>query len=184
MSPQPVPAGANPPFDVNAVIEIPVGCSVKYEMDKGLGLLRVDRFLLGAMHYPANYGYIPGTLSADGDPCDILVLETPPLLPGSLIACRPIGVLLMEDEAGHDEKILAVPVDRVQPRTSCIRSVEELPPGAREAILDFFVNYKRLEKGKWTKADCFLEVRDAERTIAEAIRRAGGTCEFPPRIEE
>ncbi len=184
MTQQSIPAGANPPFDVNAVIEIPAGCSVKYEMDKALGVLRVDRFLLGAMHYPANYGYIPGTLSADGDPCDILVLETPPLLPGSLIACRPIGVLLMEDEAGHDEKILAVPIDRVQPRTACIRDVEDLPPGVKEAIMDFFQNYKRLEKDKWVKADCFLDVRDAERTIAEAIRRAGGTCDETVRIEE
>ena len=173
MTRQGIPAGDDPPRDVNALIEIPAGSSVKYEMDKSLGVLRVDRFLQGAMHYPANYGYIPSTLSEDGDPCDILVVEAPPLVPGSLIRCRVIGVLLMTDEAGPDEKILAVPADGLQPRTAPVRSVADLPPGCTDAILDFFTNYKRLEPGKWVKADGFLGTDEAEHLVAAAVARFG-----------
>ena len=171
MTPFAIPAGNNPPRDINALIEIPAGSSVKYEMDKQLGVLRVDRLLRGAMHYPGNYGYIPSTLSEDGDPCDILVLEAPPLVPGALIRCRPVGVLLMTDEAGPDEKILAVPADNLHPRFAAIRSVDDLPPGLTEAIHDFFMGYKRLEPGKWVKGGRLLGVDDAERLIAAAVAR-------------
>ena len=156
---------------MNVLIEIASGGAVKYELDKEFGVLRVDRFLAGANHYPANYGFIPGTLSDDGDPCDILVVCTPPLAPGALIACRPVGALLMRDEAGSDEKILAVPVDKVQPATAHIRDVTDLPPGMADQIADFFATYKNLEKGKWVKTEGVVGRAEAERLIMDGVRR-------------
>jgi inorganic pyrophosphatase len=144
--------GHNAPWDVNVVIEIPVGGPpVKYELDKESGALFVDRFLHTAMYYPANYGFIPHTISADGDPVDALVLNREPVVPGAVIRARPIGVLLMEDEAGQDEKLLMVPVDKLHPYYSTVKSVEDLPAIVKEQIAHFFEHYKDLEKNKWVK---------------------------------
>ena len=130
-----IPTGVNPPFDVNAVIEIPQGGEpVKYELDKASGAMFVDRFLHTAMFYPGNYGFIPHTLSADGDPCDVLVVGQVPVVSGAVIRCRPIGALLMEDEAGLDEKIVAVPVDALHPFYSGVTSYRDLPPILSEQI--------------------------------------------------
>ena len=142
--------GPNPPKDIHAVIEIPLGgAPVKYELDKASGALRVDRFLHTAMFYPGNYGFIPHTLSADGDPCDVLVVSQVQVVPGAIVRCRPVGALMMEDEAGGDEKIIAVPVDALAPFYSNIRSYRDLPPIMCEQIAHFFQHYKDLEKGKW-----------------------------------
>jgi inorganic pyrophosphatase len=144
--------GKNVPWDVNVIIEIPCGGSpVKYEIDKNSGAMFVDRFLHTAMYYPANYGFIPKTLAADGDPVDALVAGSTPVVPGAVIRCRPIGVLIMEDEAGHDEKILMVPVDQLNPYYSAIKSYEDLPSILRDQIAHFFEHYKDLEHEKWVK---------------------------------
>ncbi|HYD99248.1 MAG TPA: inorganic diphosphatase [Alphaproteobacteria bacterium] len=147
-----IPPGKNPPWDVNVIIEVPIGGDpVKYEMDKESGALYVDRFLHTAMHYPCNYGFIPHTLSGDGDPCDVLAVGRRPIIPGAVLRCRPIGVLYMEDEGGLDEKILAVPVDKLHPFYSDVKSYEDLPPILTEQIAHFFAHYKDLEKNKWVK---------------------------------
>lgn len=165
-----IPTGANPPYDVNAVIEIPQGGEpVKYEMDKASGALFVDRFLHTAMFYPGNYGFIPHTLAEDGDPCDILVVGPTPVVPGAVIRCRPIGALMMEDEAGKDEKILAVPVDKLHPFHSGISSWRQLPSIMTEQIAHFFQHYKDLEKGKWTNVVRWGEADEAAQLISEGI---------------
>src|ERR1700742_2462412 len=136
-----IPAGRNPPKDVNVLIEIPAGgLPVKYEMDKSSGALFVDRFLHTAMFYPGNYGFIPHTKSSDGDPCDVIIPGQIPVVPGAVVRCRPIGALLMEDEAGHDEKILAVPVDALHPFYNNVRSYQDLPPILCEQIAHFFTH--------------------------------------------
>jgi len=169
-----IAVGRDPPRDVNALIEIPLGGpSVKYEIDKESGALLVDRFLHTAMFYPGNYGFIPGTLSSDGDPCDVLVVGQVPVVPGCIIRCRPVGALLMEDEAGGDEKILAVPVDALHPFYAGIRSYEDLPPILREQIAHFFQHYKDLEQGKWTKITGWKGPTVAEELIMEGVERAG-----------
>ncbi len=163
-----IPVGPNPPYDIYAVIEIPQGGEpVKYEMDKASGALFVDRFLHTAMFYPGNYGFIPHTLSEDGDPCDVLVVGPTPVVPGAVIRCRPIGALLMEDEAGKDEKILAVPVDKLHPFHSDISSWRQLPSIMTEQIAHFFQHYKDLEKGKSTRIIGWAEPEET----AELIRR-------------
>lgn len=168
-----IPVGKNPPKDVNAVIEIPLGgVPVKYEIDKESGALFVDRFLHTAMFYPGNYGFIPHTLSADGDPCDVLVVSQVPVVPGAVIRCRPVGALVMEDEAGGDEKILAVPVDALHPFYTGIQSYRDLPPIMCEQMAHFFQHYKDLEKGKWVTIVRWLDAADAEKLIVEAIERA------------
>src|SRR5690606_2109812 len=130
-----IPIGHNPPSDINALVEIPQGgVPVKYELDKESGVLQVDRFLHTAMYYPGNYGFIPHTLSGDGDPCDIMVVSQVPVVPGAIIRCRPVGALLMEDESGQDEKILAVPVDALHPFYTGIRSYQDLPAVMCEQI--------------------------------------------------
>ena len=145
---------------------------VKYEIDKASGALFVDRFLHTAMFYPGNYGFIPHTLSADGDPCDILVVTQVPVVPGAIIRCRPVGALLMEDEAGGDEKIIAVPVDALHPFYSDIRSYRDLPPIMCEQIAHFFQHYKDLEKGKWVTIVKWLDAKGAEKLVLDAIARA------------
>ena len=141
--------GKNPPYDINVVIEIPQGGEpVKYELDKSSGALFVDRFLGTSMIYPANYGFIPHTLSGDGDPADVLVVTNVPVIPGSVIRCRPIGALLMEDESGVDEKIIAVPVEKLHPFYKSIKSYKDLPESLCDQISHFFQHYKDLEKGK------------------------------------
>ncbi len=168
-----IPIGRNPPHDVHALIEIPLGgVPVKYELDKESGALFVDRFLHTAMFYPGNYGFIPQTLSADGDPCDVLVVGQVPVVPGAIIRCRPVGVLVMEDEAGMDEKILAVPVDALHPFYTGITSYTELPKVLLDQIAHFFQHYKDLEKGKWVTIVKWQDTADAERMILEAIDRA------------
>jgi inorganic pyrophosphatase len=167
--------GPNPPREVHAVIEIPQGgIPVKYELDKDSGALFVDRFLHTAMYYPGNYGFIPHTLSADGDPCDILVVGQVPVVAGAVIRSRPIGVLMMEDEAGPDEKIVAVPVDGLHPFYAGVGTYRDLPPILCEQIAHFFEHYKDLEKGKWVTIGRWLGVEDAERLIEEGIARARG----------
>ncbi len=147
-----IPTGRDPPRDVNALIEIPLGgVPVKYELDKQSGTLFVDRFLHTAMFYPGNYGLIPHTLSEDGDPCDVLVVSQIPVVPGAVIRCRPVGALVMEDEAGPDEKIIAVPVDALHPFYAGVRSYEDLPGTLCEQIAHFFQHYKDLEPDKWVR---------------------------------
>ena len=168
-----ISAGQEPPRDLHAVIEIPLGgVPVKYEMDKASGALFVDRFLHTAMFYPGNYGFIPHTLSLDGDPCDILVVTQVPVVPGAVIRCRPVGALIMEDEAGSDEKIIAVPVDRLHPFYTGVRSYRDLPSIMCDQIAHFFQHYKDLEKGKWVSITNWLDTEPAERIVMEAIARA------------
>jgi len=165
--------GPDPPKDIHAVIEIPLGgAPVKYELDKESGALMVDRFLHTAMFYPGNYGFIPRTLSADGDPCDVLVVTQAQVVPGAIVRCRPVGALLMEDESGRDEKIIAVPVDALAPFYRNVRSYRDLLPMMCEQIAHFFQHYKDLEKGKWVTIVRWLDVKDAEKLVLEAISRA------------
>src|SRR5262249_24871206 len=171
-----ISVGPNPPKDIYAVIEIPLGgAPVKYERDKASGALMVDRFLPTAMFYPGNYGFIPQTLSADGDPWDVLVVTQVQVVPGAIVRCRPVGALLMEDEAGRDEKIIAVPVDALAPFYADIRSDRDLPPIMCEQIAHFFQHYKDLEKGKWVTIVKWLDVTGAEKLVLEAIRRKGAS---------
>ena len=170
-----IPAGKNPPSDINVVIEVPMGSNpVKYELDKESGALFVDRFLTTAMHYPCNYGFIPHTLSGDGDPADVLVVSNLPVTPNAVIRARPIGVLLMEDESGQDEKILAVPVSKLDPYFDKIQSYKDLPEIFIKQIAHFFEHYKDLEKGKWVKILGWEGKEKAEQLIKEAIDRAVG----------
>src|ERR1051326_3917721 len=165
--------GVNPPHDVNVVIEVPVGGEpIKYEIDKDAGTLVVDRFLYTAMRYPGNYGFIPHTLSGDGDPCDVLVANTRAIVPGAVISVRPVGVLLMEDEAGGDEKIIAVPSSKLTQRYDKIRTFSDLPEITLHQIQHFFEHYKDLEPGKWVKLIEWRGADEARRLIREAIDRA------------
>jgi len=168
-----ISAGRNPPSDLHAVIEIPVGgAPVKYELDKTSGAMFVDRFLHTAMFYPGNYGFIPQTLSRDGDPIDVLVIAPVAVASGAVIRCRPVGALLMEDQAGTDEKIIAVPVDALHPFYVDIASYRDLPKILLEQIAHFFQHYKDLEKGKWTAIGQWVDARAAETLIMDAIARA------------
>ena len=169
-----IKVGQNPPDDVNVVIEIPQGgFPVKYEMDKESGAMFVDRFLHTSMIYPGNYGFIPHTLSKDGDPLDVLVVGQSPVIPGAIIRSRPVGVLWMEDEKGVDEKILGVPVDALYPFYSKVVTYKDLPSILSEQIAHFFKHYKDLEKGKWVKDLEWAGVEDARKTIMESIHRHG-----------
>lgn len=168
-----IPVGKNPPYDVNVVIEIPMGGNpVKYELDKSSGAMFVDRFLHTAMYYPFNYGFIPHTLSEDGDPVDAAVLAQVPVSPGVIIRSRPIGVLLMEDEKGIDEKILCVPVDDLHPYFANVASYRELPSILCEQVAHFFDHYKDLEKGKWVKVKRWGEPDEAFQLIRAGVKRA------------
>ncbi len=166
--------GDNPPHDVNVLIEVPVGGDpIKYEMDKEAGTLVVDRFLHTPMTYPGNYGFVPHTLSDDGDPIDVLVCNTRPLVPGCVINVRPIGVLVMEDNAGQDEKIVAVPSPQLSKRFDNVFEYNDLPEITLQQIQHFFEHYKDLEPGKWVKIGDWLGSAEARRYIEEAIKRAG-----------
>lgn len=170
-----ISTGVNPPYDVNAIIEIPQGgLPVKYEMDKESGALFVDRFLHTAMFYPGNYGFIPHTLADDGDPMDILVVNPTPVVPGCVIRARPIGALMMEDEKGGDEKILAVPVDELHPFYSNIASYRQLPEVMIEQIAHFFARYKDLEKGKIVKVSRWADTDEAAEIIRRSIANGPG----------
>ncbi len=165
--------GKNPPDDVNVVIEVPLGGEpIKYEMDKESSALFVDRFLYTAMRYPGNYGFIPHTLSGDGDPCDVLVANTRAIIPGALMSVRPVGVLVMEDNAGEDEKIIAVPSRHLTQRYDRIATYADLPEITIKQIEHFFQHYKDLEPGKWVKIVRWGGAEDAHRLILEAIERA------------
>lgn len=167
-----VSIGNNPPHDVNVIIEVPLGGEpIKYEMDKDAGALVVDRFLYTAMHYPGNYGFIPHTLSGDGDPCDVLVANTRAVAPGAIMSVRPVGVLVMEDNAGEDEKIIAVPSRHLTMRYDRIENYTDLPEITIHQIQHFFEHYKDLEPGKWVKIKRWGDKADAHRLIAEGIAR-------------
>lgn len=172
MSLNSVPAGKDTPNQINVVIEIPVrGAPVKYEVDKASGALFVDRFLGTSMFYPANYGYVPQTLSEDGDPVDVLVVTPIPILAGSVIACRPIGMLKMTDESGIDAKILAVPVDKLSKLYRDVQSPEDLPGDLLATISHFFEHYKDLEEGKWVKVEGWAGADDARKEILASVER-------------
>jgi inorganic pyrophosphatase len=165
--------GFNPPHEVNVIIEVPVGGEpIKYELDKAAGTLVVDRFLYTAMRYPGNYGFIPHTLSEDGDPCDVLVASTRAIVPGAVMAVRPVGVLLMEDEAGGDEKIVAVPTSKLTKRYDRIRNYSDLPEITLEQIQHFFEHYKDLEPNKWVKVLRWEGAEAAHKLILDGIARA------------
>jgi inorganic pyrophosphatase len=168
-----IQTGKNPPDDINVIIEVPVGGEpIKYEMDKASGTLFVDRFLYTPMRYPGNYGFVPHTLSADGDPIDVLVCNTRAIVPGAVMNCRPVGVLVMEDEAGGDEKIIAVPSNKITRRYEAIKTATDLPEITRQQIQHFFEHYKDLEPGKWVKLKSWGDVTVAKQLIVEAIERA------------
>jgi inorganic pyrophosphatase len=170
-----IAVGHNPPEDVNVIIEVPIGGEpIKYEMDKAAGTLVVDRFLHTPMRYPGNYGFVPHTLSEDGDPIDVLVANTRPIVPGAVINVRPIGVLRMVDDAGGDEKILAVPVPKLTKRYEHVMNYTDLPKIALEQVQHFFEHYKDLEPGKWVKMNGWGDAAEAKRLIREAIERAKG----------
>jgi len=176
-----VPAGRDLPNDCNVVIEIPMhGEAIKYEVDKETGAVFVDRFMSTAMHYPCNYGYIPQTLSDDGDPCDVLVISPVPLITGVVVRCRPIGMLRMDDEAGGDAKILAVPIDKLSSLYRAIESPRDLPEIQLSQIAHFFEHYKDLEPGKWVRLAGWVGPEEAKREILEsAARHRAGTPASP-----
>lgn len=164
--------GKNPPEDVNVIIEIPMNDDpVKYELDKDSSAIFVDRFMQTTMRYPCNYGFVPHTLSEDGDPIDVLVVTNYPVVPGSVIKSRPIGVLLMEDESGKDEKIIAVPTTKLDVSFENVKSVNDLNPIILDRIKHFFEHYKDLDKGKWVKVEGWADAGKAKELIKEAITR-------------
>jgi len=172
MSFERVPSGADVPNDCNVVIEIPMhGEPIKYEVDKASGAVFVDRFMSTSMHYPCNYGYIPQTLSDDGDPCDVLVLSPVPLITGVVVRCRPIGMLKMDDEAGGDAKILAVPTDKLSSLYRSIESPRDLPEIQLAQIVHFFEHYKDLEPGKWVRLTGWVGPEEAKREILDSVER-------------
>ena len=167
-----VPAGDHLPDEFNVIIEIPMNADpVKYEVDKDTGAVVVDRFMLTAMHYPCNYGYIPQTLSDDGDPVDVLVMAPFPIQVGAVVRCRALGMLKMEDEAGGDAKLLAVPVNKLYPAYSRLHSIEDVSIELRGQIQHFFEHYKDLEKGKWVKVTGWEGTEAAAREIVESASR-------------
>ncbi|MDB9869406.1 inorganic diphosphatase [Oceanospirillaceae bacterium] len=169
MSYQNIPAGKDLPHDIYVVIEIPANSSpVKYEIDKDADALFVDRFMASPMFYPANYGYINNTLADDGDALDVLVVTPYPVVPGSVIRCRPVGVLNMTDEAGEDAKLLAVPHEKLTQAYNDVQDITDLPAMLRNQIKEFFENYKNLEKGKWVKVESWEGVESAKAKIQVA----------------
>ena len=181
-----IPIGVNPPHDVNVVIECPLGGEpVKYELDKASGALFVDRILHTAMRYPCNYGFIPHTLAEDGDPIDALIVARSPFIPGSIARVRPVGVLMMEDDAGGDVKLICVSVNKVYPYYADVEEYTDLPKIVLDQIEHFFTHYKDLEPGKWVKCQGFEGRATAERLILESIERyeadKAGTLAVEPK---
>lgn len=169
-----IPVGENAPWDVNVIIEVPAGTEpVKYELDKESGALFVDRIMHTSMRYPCNYGFIPHTLADDGDPVDVILANHTPIMPGAVVRCRPLGVLVMEDEAGMDEKLLMVPVDKLHPFHREVQSYDELPNIFLDQISHFFEHYKDLEVGKWVKIIGWEGPEKAASLIEEGIEAAG-----------
>jgi len=168
-----IPVGENPPEDINVIVEVPVGGEpIKYELDKDSGTLMVDRFLYTPMRYPGNYGFVPHTLSDDGDPIDVLICNTRAIVPGAVMNCRPVGVLVMEDDGGEDEKIIAVPGNKITQRYVGIQNYGDLPDITLEQIRHFFEHYKDLEPGKWVKIQKWDDASVAKDMIQAAIDRA------------
>ncbi len=168
-----IPVGKNPPEDINVIIEVPVGGEpIKYELDKEAGTLFVDRFLYTPMRYPGNYGFVPHTRSDDGDPVDVIVANTRPIMPGAVMPCRPVGVLMMRDEAGEDEKIVALPTTKISRRWENYSDVHDLPEITRQQIEHFFKHYKDLEGDKWSEITGWAGVDKAKEMIRAAIGRA------------
>lgn len=175
-----VSSGSNLPNEINVIIEIPAHSDpVKYELDKDTGAMFVDRFMSTAMHYPCNYGYVPHTLSPDGDPVDVLVLTPYPLIPGSVISCRPVGVLKMTDESGDDAKILAVPVDKLCKSYRKVGDFRDLPQDGLDRIAHFFEHYKDLDEGKWVRVDGWGGVDEAKKEIMESVKMFQDAPEKP-----
>jgi inorganic pyrophosphatase len=167
-----VTAGANIPDDINVIIEIPAQSDpVKYEMDKESGAMFVDRFMGTSMHYPCNYGYVPNTLSEDGDPVDVLVVTPCPLISGSVIRCRPLGMLQMTDESGPDSKIIALPIKSLTDYYRNVTTIDSLPESLLSQIAHFFEHYKDLESGKWVKIEGWTGVKDAKNEVLSSVER-------------
>ncbi|MDD5411931.1 MAG: inorganic diphosphatase [Methylobacter sp.] len=180
MSLMKVTSGRDVPNDINVVIEIPAYSDpVKYEVDKYTGALTVDRFMGTAMQYPTNYGYIPHSLSDDGDPVDVLVITPAPLLGGCVVRCRPIGVLKMTDEAGEDAKVLAVPVQKLTPSYNRVTTYEDISEDKLAKIAHFFQHYKDLEQGKWVKIEGWFGIEEAKEEIIASIARYNATEDKP-----
>jgi inorganic pyrophosphatase len=176
-----VSIGADPPHEINVIVEVPVGGEpIKYELDKDAGTLVVDRFLYTSMRYPGNYGFVPHTLSGDGDPLDVLIASQRGIVPGAIVAVRPIGVFLMQDEAGVDEKVIAVPVQRLTRRYDQVQNYADLPAITVEQIEHFFAHYKDLEPKKWVKPIGWGDVDKAKRVVMESIARASDPSIPPP----
>ena len=166
-----VTSGQDLPNDFNVIIEIPMNADpIKYEVDKETGALFVDRFMMTAMHYPCNYGYIPHTISEDGDPVDVLVITPFALMPGVVVRCRPLGLLKMTDEAGGDTKMLAVPIDKLTPLYRSLETVRDLPEVVLSQITHFFAHYKDLEPGKWVQIEGWGSPEEAKREIVEGVK--------------
>jgi inorganic pyrophosphatase len=180
-----LPAGRNPPHEINVLIEVPLRSDpIKYEYDKENGFIFVDRYLYTAMFYPCNYGFIPQTLSGDGDPVDVMVVGRMPVIPGAVLRSRPIGVLMMQDEAGLDEKILAVPIDQITQINRNIRTYKDIPEIDLARIAHFFEHYKDLEPNKWVKVLGWEGVEEAHRLILEGIEQARGEVGLDPTVGE
>lgn len=166
-----VPAGKNLPNDFNVVIEISANADpIKYEVDKDSGALFVDRFMGTSMHYPCNYGYIPQTIAGDGDPVDVLVMTPFPIIPGAVVRCRAVGMLKMSDEGGEDAKLLAVPVDKLLPLYSHIKTLADVPELSLKQIQHFFEHYKDLEPGKWVKVNGWGDITEAHKEITDGLK--------------
>lgn len=167
-----IPAARSLPDDISVIIEIAAfGSPIKYEVDKNAGLLAVDRLMTTAMHYPCNYGFIPNTLGGDGDPLDVLVMTPYPLQPGCMIRCRALGLLAMEDEAGEDSKIIALPTLKICPHYAEIKTLDDLPELFKKSLVHFFEHYKDLEKGKWVKVTGWKGVSETVAEIQAGIER-------------
>ncbi|MEO8672952.1 MAG: inorganic diphosphatase [Tahibacter sp.] len=175
-----VVTGKDVPNEINVIIEIPKDAEpVKYEVDKATGAIFVDRVLSTPMRYPCNYGYVPHTLCGDGDPVDVLVVIPMPLIPGSVIRCRPVGMLRMQDEAGEDTKLIAVPIDKVFNGYAHIKDINDVPQHWRDRIGHFFEHYKDLEKGKWVKIQGWGNVADAKEEILAGVKAHQAAPEKP-----
>lgn len=168
-----IPLGNNPPHDVNVIIEVPIGGEpIKYEIEKDAGALFVDRFLYTPMRYPGNYGFVPHTLSADGDPIDVVVCNSRPIVPGAVMNCRVVGALVMEDDGGGDEKLVAVPSQKLTSRYDNVQNYTDLPAILIQQVEHFFTHYKDLEPNKWVKIERWAGVDEAKDMVREAIERA------------
>lgn len=168
-----IPIGNTPPHDVNVIIEVPIGGEpIKYEIEKDAGALFVDRFLYTPMRYPGNYGFVPHTLSADGDPIDVVVCNSRPIVPGAVMNCRVVGALVMEDDGGGDEKLIAVPSQKLTSRYDNVQNYTDLPSILIQQVEHFFTHYKDLEPNKWVKIERWAGVDEAKDMVREAIERA------------